>query len=658
MLTAVRYAHAGSNFIWPIPFPYGQAADVRVNLVDPAGREKPLASGSDYLVRDGTVVCLVPEGHGIVIYLDAVMADALAANSARVLAAGQAASAASAALAVPVAAAPAASAAAPAGEVQAQASGLAADSGQTAGQAEGGAAGADRMSALEGKLENLFARLEDLAEARRRLARDEQVAALEETGSRQAKVLDDKTDLACETIELAAGEAEQQLKAEAVSLLLTAADIQDAAAVASETARLADAAASRANEATETTVAALNEETGKAAAAIETAAADAETRLAKAAAQGEAQIRTASESASREAAISSRLAGQAWPQQGWMAQTDDLAPGSVMALPEPLRYYPGRNSLFPILNNYVLTPGRDFEEVGTAANLSNTIRLRIATHAGDIWNFWIAPTNLAQAAGEYAEAAGQSAFNAAAAAARAETAVINVQLVADKAVTEGEARLQEIGRQGQQAVGNIADTRDNAKTEISGLANTARAESVKVWQAAEDGIRKEGESQSAAARDLWRKAEEGIAGARLDAQKQAEAASAAAGARAEHADASAAEALRLARCAWRAAMQASLNTARPGIGCVPDLAALDTMPAGVYLINPHMAAPLPFMGVWPVESVADAAFDGVFLISGKPYPDEPALPDDIPYPENPSDVPEMQPPAASGQWLPCDHTHN
>lgn len=119
---------------------------------------------------------------------------------------------------------------------------------------------------------------------------------------------------------------------------------------------------------------------------------------------------------------------------------------------------------------------------------------------------------------------------------------------------------------------------------------------------------------------------------------------------------SASQANELAICAWQAAWQASLDNVRPGIASVRMAGELSNRPSGVYFVNAKLAAPAQFMGVWPVASLADANWDGVFFI-GKPYPDMPKLPDPPAYPSEPSEVPEMRPEAMVKHWLPCEHKH-
>lgn len=650
MLSSVRYASQGNNFIWPIPFPYGSNGDVGVTLADSVGRERRLSQGSDYVVQDGNVVCVVPDGHWLTIFQDGA-AD-LSANASRVMAQAQ-----------PVAIAGQAAAAAVEPAASAESDRM------TSLEAKLDALLAARTQSGDARIEQLQARLDQLLadqqqartlalEQARLNAQDEQLAKLASQGEKLSGEIDNKAELACETIELAAGQCEDKLNAQAASLLVYTSEAQEVAQQVRQAAGQARQAGedlqSRSEEAAQA-IASQAQEAGQSLKALTDAGV---ATVSNVTAAGVNEVNAAAARASREAAIASRLAGQAWPTQGSQVLAADLAAGSVMALPEPLRYYPGRNCLFLALNGYVLTPGRDFEEVGGGANLSNTIRFLIAVHSGDILNIWIAPSNQAQAASQYADKAAASAYEAASSASHAANALGNVQSVADKAVTEGAAKLSAIQTQGSQAVKNVALCRDNALDEIRSAGQATRKDCVNVWQTAAGEIRKEGETSSQAARELWRKAELGIAEIRQDAQQKAEAAASQADRGATRSGQSAASAHELAQCAWRAAFQASLDRAMPGIGTVRCLADLYMRPSGIYFINAQVREPLPFMGVYPVTSLAETrGQDGVFLIGGTPWPDD-YTPPDLPYPEHPEEHPDMQPQAVVNHWLPCDHTHN
>lgn len=68
---SARYAGGGNNAAWFVPFPYGNDAEVAVSLVGADGQERRLKQGSDYLLSGNQVICIVPEGAILVIWLNA-----------------------------------------------------------------------------------------------------------------------------------------------------------------------------------------------------------------------------------------------------------------------------------------------------------------------------------------------------------------------------------------------------------------------------------------------------------------------------------------------------------------------------------------------------------------------------------------------------------
>lgn len=314
----------------------------------------------------------------------------------------------------------------------------------------------------------------------------------------------------------------------------------------------------------------------------------------------------------------------------------------------------------------MLIPGRDFEEYCTGNHPANQIRIFYSAKKGDVWSIYILPTNALIAAVQAADTAELAAQNADFAATNALEAKKSVQELANQTLTDGVANLNAIRTQGAQAVKNVGIARDNALDEIRDITGKVRADCVNVWQVATGEIKKEAETSSQAARNLWQQAQADIAEARIDALQKAQAAGNQAGLKAAAAAESAGNALDLARCAWRAAFNVAVDNAKPGLASVTKLADLLAVASGVYIINPLIVTKTPFMGVWPVEKIEDAKWDGFFFI-GVPYPDKPVNPLDPddplspeipPYPQDPSTQPDMQPPASGSQWLPCDHTHN
>ena len=156
----------------------------------------------------------------------------------------------------------------------------------------------------------------------------------------------------------------------------------------------------------------------------------------------------------------------------------------------------------------------------------------------------------------------------------------------------------------------------------------------------------------------------------------------------------------LAKQAWHSAVAAQLWGRRPGVAAVRCFEDLYHVCSGLYVINPHLNhlhSPSPFMGVWPVASLDDMAWDGLFFI-GLPYPEpdqaedrgccsatpcgqepcpgavcvacpqmgcpcrpprpgEPAEPENPSQPAAPDNAQESATASGHCHWLPCDHTH-
>lgn len=119
----------------------------------------------------------------------------------------------------------------------------------------------------------------------------------------------------------------------------------------------------------------------------------------------------------------------------------------------------------------------------------------------------------------------------------------------------------------------------------------------------------------------------------------------------------------MAQCAWNAAYQASMMSAKPGIAAVRGVDELAHCVSGLYILNPRLShSPTLFMGVWPVANLAAISWDGVFFF-GPAWPEHPTPPPvpcprpDPPEPPHPPhpDVPDEghngngpNPP-----WKPC-----
>lgn len=86
VFTSVKYSHEPGICAWPIPFPFTNAAQVGVRLQDETGVERQLVFQSDYFIQDKNVVYVLPAGYQLIIYLDAPLAEVMAANNQAVAA--------------------------------------------------------------------------------------------------------------------------------------------------------------------------------------------------------------------------------------------------------------------------------------------------------------------------------------------------------------------------------------------------------------------------------------------------------------------------------------------------------------------------------------------------------------------------------------------
>lgn len=657
MKISTRYEHSPGLFLWPIPFPFDSPKDVGARLVKETGLEQELIYGKDFSISHNRIVYTLPENCSLIVYLAGTV-DSVLASQARTLA-REGASEFTAAPAATSAAYTSTTAASSSLESKLQAllDMLAAQAAQPmlanaapVNQTPAYDPATGRLDSLEQQVATILTAQAEAKESARTKAAGEKIEEIEKAGAKAESALDMKTDVAMDAITLATAEAEQLISGKAAEALAVAAKADIAA-------DKAKAASETVEAATEEALAKLERRIDAIEASINDKALYAEQRAATASHNAEAAIRAASAQACAEAAAASRLAGMEAPQTGWKILAGKIEAGGILELPKPLAYFPGRNSLIVIRNGFALCMGQEYEEIGNADGMANSIRLTSAANAEDLFSFYVLPTNITHAAKSAAAEARASSRAAHEDAARASGYAASVTEAANKCLTANARHQADINKLSAEAQEDIRSGRLAAINEITSKGGKARENCVKLWNTASKEIKSLGQSRLDTLLDTWQKAEKAIANVRVEAQAKAEQAAKLAGIKAEAAGALKEESQSLAHCAWRAAMQASLASARPGIGCVPDLPSLNTMPAGVYLVNPAITVPLPFMGVWPVMGMEHTNFDGVFLVGLAPYPEEIKTPD-IPYPENPEDVPDMKPPAMeSDNWLPCGHRH-
>ena len=84
--TSVRYLSDGTICAWPITFPYGSPSGVACKVMDMEGRERLLAYGADYTIKDNCVMTFVPAGHSIMLWMTEPVETALAGAGRKAMA--------------------------------------------------------------------------------------------------------------------------------------------------------------------------------------------------------------------------------------------------------------------------------------------------------------------------------------------------------------------------------------------------------------------------------------------------------------------------------------------------------------------------------------------------------------------------------------------
>lgn len=88
--------------------------------------------------------------------------------------------------------------------------------------------------------------------------------------------------------------------------------------------------------------------------------------------------------------------GTGGAEQTWKL-AEDVPAGTIIALPNGLRYLVGRHHLRVAWNGIALALGKTFEEVGETDAVSTEIRLAFGASAGDEINAWVSPLGAADA---------------------------------------------------------------------------------------------------------------------------------------------------------------------------------------------------------------------------------------------------------------------
>ena len=502
--TSVRYASDGESAVWHVPFPYASPGDVGVKLISADGQERRLSMGTDYVINGSAVMCVVPSGCSIVLWLDAPLDAALTASSSTVMRNADAMGSMPAVM-------------------------------QSVSSVN---------TVQDASLAQTLARLADSLDAQARRQSEEEAAARE-------RLTAEADALLAQSREAARAAAVSSVNAEAATQ--TEAMRRTAETLTESLRSEADAAVRRASDALDQATRA-GQRLDEATASMNSAAA----ALSQAATRGQADLRGAADVATQavrqaqstalahigaavqRAVNAARLSTGTGNAEALLVPDEDMPAGVELRLPGGLRYQPGRGMLMVFYQGCALALNRNFSEVGCDCAESDRVRLLFDVRAGDELLFRVIATN-------------------------------------SKAELEA-----------------ITERADAAADEAEGFAKEAEASAVKAEQA-------------------QKKAE--------DAQWYAEK-------WAENAAISAEQAHGSASCAWDAAYRATLAAQpdRPGLAAVKDAGDLDGALSGAYLLNPFLRhSPTHFMGMWPVDSVDESVWDGVFFL-GQAYPDTPMPP--------------------------------
>lgn len=673
--TLAKYDGDGS-WQWFIPFPYSSPSDVAVKIIK-GGKETRLAIARDFQVQDQSVIRVVPEGEEIVIWLDGSLAEAkqVAANKSLSL----------------TAAAPVAASLAPVAPSFGMATyslrDTAVDDTSVPTPAD------DVVSELKARvlaLENDKAN--SLAEAQI-TAKDAQIQAIAETGEAQTQAiklasLDSKTQ-----IDTAAEQALQKITESQNSLTLLTANLQEDVSNAKASVAVANESAVQAQNS-------LAAYSSRATATVASSANSAVTDIETARDKAIADIKLVQTQAQDRINVLASLSSNVQNADGFVELGEPVDPEGIILLPAQLAYYPNRSMLVVYRNGMCLVHGLEFDEVGSATRLSNTIRIHFQANAGDTFAFWIVASNISAKA----EEAGKRAENSALDASHSQQHACSSATNASKSATSAANSAKQASSTLSQAREQAQDFLNSAKQEAAGFKNegqklldaaqnkavlfTAQAQS-KANSLLTESERLQSEAQIKA-QSLLGKAHRENENLLTNAQNEANATrekakqqaryflkgmSKASGSWMDAVEDLAEEVFCLAAWSQHAAQWMSLQNSQPGISMVRDIVELDHAASGLYIFNPKLLnAPTQFLGVVPCEDFDNIGdFDGCYILGteeltkklgqlnlpenpipkpAKPFPDFTEYANGVDFDWQPRSNGD-----AGGSWLPADCRH-
>lgn len=357
--TSVRYASDGTSAVWHVPFPFASPADVGVKRIAADGQERRLTLGTDYVVSGSAVMCVVPAGCSLALWLDAPIDAALAAS--RSAAVRQETGAGGMTPAMP--------AVVPSYPVSAQETPLAQALARIADSL-------DAQAQRQAEAEN---------EARERLA-GEAGALLEQSreAARAAAVASVGAEAAArtETLRQTAATLTAGLHTQADAAAKKADDALEQATQAGK--RLEDAAAS------------INAASASLSEAVERGgkevrgAADAATQAVR---QAQSTALAHIGAAVQRAVNATRLSSGTGNAEALLVPDAPIPAGTEIRLPGGLSYQPGRGMLMAFYQGCALALGHNFVEVGCDCETSQRVRLLFAVRPGEEVLFRVIATN-------------------------------------------------------------------------------------------------------------------------------------------------------------------------------------------------------------------------------------------------------------------------
>ena len=385
--TSVRYMSDGTSAVWHVPFPYASPTDVGVKQIAADGMEKTLTQGTDYVLNGSAVMCVVPAGCSICIWLNASIDSAMTAVRTAMLA-------------------PQTMAAAPAVSTY--------DMTQA-------------TQAADTELAQALARIADSLDAQAQRQAEAEAAAQQrlsaEADAMAAKAQESATASAVSAVSAEAEAQRQALQQEGATLTAGLhSEAEAAQRAASDAMTLAQQAGARLDEATagiNSASVSLAATASRTRADVESAGTAATQSVRQAQATALAQIGAATEAARQRAATYTALSSGTSNAESLLVLDAPISAGAEVQLPGGLAYYYGRGMIMVFFQGCALALGHNFEEVGAEGQLSDRVRLLFDAQAGDELLFRVIATNSCVDAEQSAARAERAATEAAGSAADA-----------------------------------------------------------------------------------------------------------------------------------------------------------------------------------------------------------------------------------------------